>query len=226
MCGRFSQTLSFEILREYFNLDEGVAFPPRYNIAPSLDVNAVRQEEGQRRLVALHWGLIPFWAKDRKIGYKTLNARSETAHKTPSFRAAFRSRRCLIPASGFFEWEKIKGSKQPHFIYRVDEQPLALAGLWERWEDKEKGETVESCTILTTAASQPVAGLHDRMPVILEPEDFARWLDPKEQNVERLRQLLQPAAPGTLTHYPVSTYVNRADQEGPECIAPFKEQPR
>ena len=222
MCGRFSQTLSFEILRDYFNLDEGVALSPRYNIAPTQEVAAVRQKDDRRRLVALHWGLIPFWAKDRKIGYKTLNARSETAHKTPSFRAAFRSRRCLIPASGFYEWDKKRGSKQPHFIQRVDEQPLALAGLWERWEDKEKGEVIESCTILTTAATQPVADLHERMPVILEPEDFALWLDSKEQNVERLRQLLQPAAPGILTLYPVSTYVNKADHEGPECIAPAK----
>ena len=155
MCGRFSQTLSFQVLRDYFHLDGGFAPPPRYNIAPSQAIAAVRQEGDQRHLVTLHWGLIPFWAKDRKIGYKTLNARSETAHKTPSFRAAFRSRRCLIPASGFYEWDKKQGTKQPHFIHRADEQPLALAGLWNHWEDTEKGEMVESCTILTTAAAEP-----------------------------------------------------------------------
>ena len=127
MCGRFSQTLSFQVLRDYFQLDAGFDPPPLYNMAPSQEVAAVRQAEG-RRLVPLHWGLIPFWAKNRKIGYKTLNARSETAHKTPSFRAAFRSRRCLIPASGFYEWDKKQGTKQPHFIHRADEQPLALAG--------------------------------------------------------------------------------------------------
>lgn len=224
MCGRFSQTLPFQDLRDYFQLVEGFDTPPRYNIAPSQDVAAVRLEANRRRLVSLHWGLIPFWAKDRKIGYKTLNARSETAHKTPSFRAAFRSRRCLIPASGFYEWDKKKGTRQPYFIHRADEQPLALAGLWEHWEDSEKGEVVESCTILTAAASQPVADLHERMPVILEPEDFALWLDPQEQNVERLRALLQPAAAGVLTMYPVSKYVNRADHEGKECIMPVENQ--
>lgn len=152
----------------------------------------------------LHWGLIPFWAKDRKIGYRTLNARSETAHKTPAFRAAFRSRRCLIPASGYYEWDKRGGTEQPYYIQRTDGKPITIAGLWERWEDKEVGELVESCTILTTGASEPVAKLHDRMPVILVSEDFDLWLSTEEQKVDCLRDLLVPAAPGILSMYPVA----------------------
>jgi len=218
MCGRFSLTLSFKDLRDYFLLNEGFDPEARYNIAPSQDVAAVRLEEGHRRLVSLHWGLIPFWADDLKIGYRTINARSETAHKTPSFRAAFRSRRCLIPASGFYEWEKKQGTKQPYFIYRTDGKPMAFAGLWEHWEDKEGKEVIESGTILTTDAADPVARLHDRMPVILEPKDFDLWLAPKEQNIDLLRKLLKPAASEVLSIYAVSKYVNKAGNEGERCV--------
>lgn len=218
MCGRFAATFSYEDLEEIFKIIKGIKPDTRYNVAPSQDVPAVREENGERVLVSLHWGLIPFWAKDEKIAYKTINARSETAHKTPSYRAAFRSRRCLIPATGFFEWDKQSGSKQPYFIYRTDEKPMALAGLWEHWDDPEGDKTVESCTILTTDASEPVSKLHDRMPVILEPEDFDQWLDPVEKNVERLRGMLQPAASGTLTMHPVSMYVNKAGHEGERCV--------
>lgn len=221
MCGRFSLKVSFEELLRYFRLDAGFEPEPHYNIAPSQQVAAVREEDGRRLLVNLHWGLIPFWAKDRKIAFKTINARSETAHTSPAFRAAFRGRRCLIPASGFFEWDKKGGSKQPYYIHRVDGQPLALAGLWEHWQSKDGEEAVESCTILTTEPSEPVVRLHDRMPVILEPEDFDRWLDPDEHQVEALRTMLQPAAAGLLEMYPVSRYVNKAGNEGEECIKAF-----
>jgi putative SOS response-associated peptidase YedK len=220
MCGRFSLTLSSEDLLEYFLLSEGYNLEPRYNIAPSQEITAVRLEEGQRRLVSLHWGLIPFWADDRKIGYRTINARSETAHKSPAFRAAFRSRRCLIPATGFFEWDKLQGSRQPFFIYRTDGKPMTFAGLWEHWEDKEGKEFIESCTILTTDAAEPVARLHDRMPVILEPGDFDLWLDPQEQNLEQLRNLMHPTEQGVLSMHPVSRYVNKAGNEGEKCLEP------
>jgi len=145
-----------------------------------------------------------------------INARAETAHKTPAFRAAFRGRRCLIPASGFYEWDKKGGSRQPYNIRRADGKPLALAGLWERWEGEEGKTVIESCTILTTAASEPVSRLHERMPVILEPEHFELWLDPGEQWVERLRELMEPVTPGVLEMYPVSSYVNKAGSEGGE----------
>ncbi len=224
MCGRFSLTLSPKDIWDYFLLREEFNLAQRYNIAPSQEVAAVRLEEGHRRLTYLHWGLIPSWADDRKIGYRTINARSETAHKIPSFRAAFRSRRCLIPASGFYEWEKKQGTKQPYFIYRKDGNPMALAGLWEHWEDKEGKEVIESCTILTTEATDPVARLHDRMPVILEPDVFGFWLDPKEQSVGRLRELLKPAAPEVLSMHAVSKYVNKAGNEGKKCIEPAQEE--
>jgi putative SOS response-associated peptidase YedK len=220
MCGRFSLTYTDQDLLEYFQLARGLDLEPRYNIAPSQPVAAVRVDEGERRLVLLRWGLIPFWANDPKVGYKMINARAETAHKTPAFRAAFRGRRCLIPASGYYEWDKKGGSRQPYHILRADGQPMALAGLWEHWEGEEGKTVIESCTILTTAASEPVARLHDRMPVILEPEDFDRWLDPGEQRVERLRELLQPAAPGVLSMHPISPYVNKASNEGERCIEP------
>lgn len=200
---------------------EGFPLEPRYNIAPSQEVAAVRVEEGQRRLIGLRWGLIPFWAAEPKIGYKMINARSETAHKTPAFRAAFRGRRCIIVASGFFEWDHHSSTRQPYYIHRVDGKPMAFAGLWEHWEEKEGKAVIESCTILTTDAGGPVARLHDRMPVILEPEDFDHWLDPEEHRVERLRELLQPAAPGVLTMYPVSTFVNKATNEEAKCIEPL-----
>ncbi|ABA88238.1 protein of unknown function DUF159 [Syntrophotalea carbinolica DSM 2380] len=223
MCGRFSQTWSYNDIRDYLLLNEGFDLEPSYNIAPSQDVAAVRLEEGRRRLISLHWGLIPFWANDRKISYRTLNARSETAHKSPAFRAAFRGRRCLIPASGFYEWDKKHGTKQPYFIYRTDEEPMTFAGLWEHWEDKEGKEIIESCTILTTEASEPVSSLHDRMPVILEPEDFDLWLNPEEHNITKLRNLMQPAAPGILSMHPVSKYINKAWNEGEKCIAPTED---
>jgi putative SOS response-associated peptidase YedK len=225
MCGRFSQTFSDRDLLEYFHLARSLSLEPRYNIAPSMEVAALREEEGGRRLVFLRWGLIPFWARDRKIGYRTLNARSETAHKTASFRAAFRSRRCLIPANGFYEWDKKGGTRQPWFIHRVDGRPLALAGLWERWQDPEGERVIESCTILTVSAAEPVARLHDRMPVILEPEGFDCWLDPAGQEVETLRGMLKPAATGVLSLYPVSPYVNKAGNEGAECIEPVGKEP-
>jgi len=215
-------TFSSKDLRAHFLLRECTVPEPRYNIAPPQDEVAIRVDEGQRRMVLLNWGLIPFWAKDRKIGYKTINARAETAHKTPSFRAAFRSRRCLIPASGYFEWDKKAATKQPYFIHRADDNPIAFAGLWEHWEDQGGNEVVESCTILTTNAAEPVAQLHDRMPVILEPEDFDLWLDTQEGHIERLQELLRPAAPGVLAMYPVSRYVNKAGNEGARCIEPVE----
>jgi putative SOS response-associated peptidase YedK len=222
MCGRFSLPLSFEDLLEYFQLANGPRIEPRYNIAPGQDVAVVRRVDNERRLALLHWGLIPFWAEDPKIGYRTLNARSETAHKTPAFRAAFRSRRCLIPASGFYEWDRKGGGRQPFYIHRGDGQPMAFAGLWERWHDKEVEKVIESCTILTTDANETVGKLHNRMPAILEQENFDVWLDPEEGSVGELKPLLRPAEPEILVMYPVSRYVNKATNEGEKCLEPIK----
>lgn len=213
--------IRFDKLRDYFKLASSPqSLTPRYNIAPSQEVAAVRQEEGERRLVYLRWGLIPVWAENPKIANKLINARGETAHKLPAFRAAFRKRRCIIPAGGFFEWEKKGKEKRPYYIYRRDGNPMALAGLWERWRDEETDRDIESCTIITTGANQLVARLHDRMPVILEPDDFGTWLDPEEAKPGKLSPLLRPPDEGVLEMYPVSGYVNKPQNEGEKCIEP------
>ena len=222
MCGRFTLILSPEDLAEYFGLAEVPSFGPRYNIAPSQEVAVVRVDEGKRRLVFLRWGLIPFWADDAKIGYKTINARAETVHKSPAFRAAFRNRRCVIPADSFYEWDHRAATRQPYRIARADGNPLAFAGLWEGWDEKDGKSVIESCTILTTESSEPVASLHDRMPVILKSSEFDLWLDPEEKGVDLLKPILYPIDPGTLTMYPVSTYVNKATNEGERCIEQAK----
>lgn len=170
----------------------------------------------------LHWGLIPSWAKDPKIGYKMINARAETADRLPTFRAAFRCRRCLVVASAFYEWDKVSGSRQPYNITRADGKPMAFAGLWEHWEDKEGKTVIDSCAILTTDANAEVARLHNRMPVILEPGVFDLWLDPKEQHVNQLKSLLHPSEDGTLHLQPVSRYVNKPVNEGERCIEPVE----
>lgn len=220
MCGRISQSFTQFDLFDYFQLAPGPLPPRRYNIAPSQEIAAVRLEAGERHLASLRWGLIPFWAKDARIGYRMFNARAETVHRLPAFRAAFHGRRCLIPVNGFYEWDRGGKRKQPWFIRRADATPLALAGLWEHW--REGSVTIESAAILTTVAAEPLTRLHDRMPVILEPEDFTRWLDPAAAAVETLRGLLQPAASGVLEMFPVSSYVNKAGNEGERCVAPVE----
>lgn len=224
MCGRFTLPASPAELLAYFQLKEAPAFEPRYNIAPSQEVATVRVEEGKRNLAFLRWGLIPYWADDPKIGYRSINARAETVHKSPAFRAAFRKRRCIIPAGGFYEWLTEGKEKQPFYIYRRDGKPMAFAGLWERWHDEETSRDIESCTILTTEANELVGRLHNRMPVILEPDTFVLWLDPEEQKGDVLKALLHPADSETLTMYPVSTFVNKSTNEGKRCIEPVKEQ--
>ena len=222
MCGRFTITFTPDDIREFFGLFEVPGFDLRYNVAPSQDVPAIRLEEDKRRLVFLRWGLIPFWSGDPGTWYRAINARSETVHKTPAFRAAFRKRRCIIPAGGFFEWLKKGKEKQPYYIRRKDGRPMAFAGLWEHWEGEDKGEskTIESCTIITTVSNKLVGELHNRMPVILEARDFEPWLDPSKESPGELVSLLKPAPEEVLEMYPVSGYVNRPQNEGKECIEP------
>ncbi|NLC70343.1 MAG: SOS response-associated peptidase [Desulfuromonadaceae bacterium] len=225
MCGRYFLILTLDDLIEIFGVEKNGFLEPRYNIAPSQSVPAIRQEETGRRLVMLRWGLIPPWAKDTKIGYRTINARSETAATLPSFRSAFRQRRCLIPALGFFEWDKQSGSRQPYQIRRRDDRPMAFAGLWERWQNPQDQAVIESCTILTTKANEEVSRIHDRMPVILEPSGFSLWLDPDEHRPEKLQPLLRPVEDGQLALKPVSTYVNSPRNEGEKCLEPVGEKP-
>jgi putative SOS response-associated peptidase YedK len=196
------------------------ALPPRYNIAPSQPI-AVVANNGQNRLEFLQWGLIPSWAKDPQIGNQMINARAESLAQKPSFRVAYRRRRCLIPADGFFEWRKEDGSrsKTPMYIHMKSGQPFAFAGLWEIWQ--QNGDTpLLSCTIITTAPNALLETIHNRMPVILRPEDYALWLDPEERTPQQLDGLLVPFAADQMEAYAVSTLVNSPRFDSPACIAP------
>ena len=167
----------------------------------------------------LHWGLIPSWAKDPKMGAKLINARAETVAEKPAFRTAFRQRRCLVLADGFYEWQtqENKKQKQPYYIRLNDWQPFAFAGLWERWQDAE-GEVIESCTLLTTEANELMCPIHNRMPVILDPKDYDVWLDPEVKQADVLQSLLHPYASEKMTAYPVSKAVNKPSNDTAECI--------
>jgi putative SOS response-associated peptidase YedK len=165
----------------------------------------------------LHWGLIPFWADDPKLGSKLINARAETVADKPAFRSAFRHRRCLIVADGFYEWQQQENGKQPFYLRLKDDRPFALAGLWEHWEE-DGGEAIDSCTILTTDANELTSPIHSRMPVILDPKDYDMWLDSSVRKSESLQSLLRPYASEKMEAYPVSKTVNRPTNDRPECI--------
>ncbi|MDQ3795290.1 MAG: SOS response-associated peptidase [Actinomycetota bacterium] len=217
MCGRYTLVTPAKKLAEEFSLDaSSVDLPPNYNVAPTQGVAAVLSEGGERRLEILRWGLIPPWADDPQIGSRMINARAETAPEKPSFRRAFRERRCLIPADGFYEWKRTNGSKQPYYIHMKDERPFAFAGLWESWNDN-GGPAIRSCTILTTGPNALVAGVHDRMPVILPAGSYDAWLDPEAERDE-LAALLAPYPEDEMEAYPVSRFVNSPSNNDPRCI--------
>ncbi len=220
MCGRFTLTASAQALKELFPLFDEADPEPRYNIAPTQTVLAVRQlaQAARPEFVPLRWGLIPHWADDPKIGYRMINARAETAASKPAFRSPFRQSRCLILADGYYEWKKTDGSKQPFYIRRKDGKPFAFAGLYSHWDKEEK--PIDSCTILTTDANELMRPLHDRMPVILAPSVFAQWLDPTQHEPEPLQALLRPFPSEAMTAFPIGTYVNNARNQGPACVAP------
>ncbi len=217
MCGRFTQAADGEIIARVFDLPEAPRMAPRYNIAPTQEVAAVRADGAGRRISLLHWGLIPSWAKERTMGARMINARADTLAEKPAFRSAFRARRCLIVADGFYEWQKPGGGKRPHFIGFRDRRPFGFAGLWERWSP-EGDEAVESCTIITTEANDLLAPIHDRMPVILEPDQFALWLDPTVTDPARVAGLLHPYPSGALEAYPVGLLVNNPANDSPACL--------
>jgi len=219
MCGRFIQYASGAVLAERFQLPVRPDLTPRYNVAPGQPIGAVRiAGTGGREWVTLRWGLVPAWAPEPKTSYSTINARAETVADKPAYRQAFRRRRCLIPADGFYEWRKLGARKQPYCIAPTDGQPFAFAGLWERWE--RDGQVLESGTILVTQANALIASIHDRMPVILDPVDEARWLDSRLTDPAALRPLLVPCPPERLRLWPVSLAVNRPGAEGPDLMAP------
>src|SRR4051794_17635833 len=219
MCGRYTLLASPEELRELFGLDEVPDLAPRYNIAPSQQVAAVRRVAGQERreLVPLRWGLIPPWADDPAIGNRLINARAKAVADKPSFRSALRCRRCLVLADGLFEWQSLQGKKQPYYFRLRDGRPFAVAGLWERWSRGGHG-AVESCTLITTEANDLVRPLHERMPVILPPDGYEVWLDPAVQRPGQLQPLLRPYRAEEMTAYPVSVRVNSPRNDDAGCV--------
>ncbi len=218
MCGRFSQTKTAAELEAVFALTAAPALVPRYNIAPGQSVPVIRQgRDGRRELVELAWGLVPHFSRDRKSGYKNINARAETVRDKPSFRDAVVRRRCVVVGDGFYEWHHPEGQKRgtPHFIRRKDGAPLAMAGLWERWHD-EKGEVLETCAIITRDADAVVRPLHDRMPVILDASQLDVWLSPVTTMPEV--EGLLAATPPPLETYRVSSHVNSPAHDDPKCL--------
>jgi putative SOS response-associated peptidase YedK len=222
MCGRFTLTeLDPDLVAETFALPGVPDLPPRYNIAPTQPVATVIYDAdgGRNELVVMRWGLIPSWAKDPTIGSRLINARGETVHEKPSFRSAFKRRRCLIVADGFYEWQQqASGPKVPMYITLRDHRPFGFAGLWERWTEPESGEVLTTCTIVTTTPNDLMAPIHNRMPVILPRDAYAAWLDPAQEGGEQVRRLLRPYPAEQMIAYPVSRKVNSPANDSPDLI--------
>lgn len=219
MCSRYSLTSPPEAVRATFAYKTDADFPPRYNIAPSQPVAIVRLDlKGERELALVRWGLIPSWVKDPREFAALINARGETVADKPSFRGAMRHRRCLVPADGFYEWTGEAGRKQPHLIRRKDGGPMAFAGLWEHWLGAD-GSEIDTMAIITTSANRMMRPIHDRMPVILAPEQFGMWLDVKGVPAKDAAMFLQPAPESLLAERPVSRAVSNPRNEGPELWA-------
>ena len=231
MCGRFTLASDAEALNQtFFNFAGPMNLSPRYNISPTQDVAVIANtspdtgehpETGQVEF--FHWGLIPAWAKDPKIGNRMINARSETLSEKPSFRNAYKRRRCLILADGYYEWRKIPGDrlKQPVYIRLKSQKPFALAGLWEVWQLDGMDEPLRSCTIITCPPNPLLEEIHHRMPVILSQDTYTEWLAPNQQSADTLQPLLVPYLDEEMEAYPVSRFVNRPTNDSPECIAPY-----
>ena len=226
MCGRYRLSRRKQIIAERFDAEpEAEDWSPRYNIAPTQPVPVIRQKPNQpaRELSVVRWGLIPSWATDASIGNKTINARSESVTTTASFREPFQSQRCLIPGDGFYEWQKSGKSRQP-FCFEVDDGELfAFAGLWDRWTDPQ-GKIIESCTILTTTPNSLLADFHDRMPVILQPDDYSRWLNPRPGDTAAALRMLVPYT-GAMRRYPVSMRLNQVQNDDEDCARPIEIEP-
>jgi putative SOS response-associated peptidase YedK len=221
MCGRFALKAPASAITEIFQVDVLPDLIPRYNIPPTSKVATVRQvDDGSRELAELRWGLIPSWAKDKKIGYRLINARGETVRTKPSFRSAFKRRRLLILADGFYEWHREGKKKIPHLIGMRNEQPFAMAGIWERWKDKETEGEIQSCSIITTGPNELMEQIHNRMPVILPPDRWDQWLDPTNHDTEALEELLVSYPADEMKEKVVNTYVNNVKNKGPDCQEP------
>jgi putative SOS response-associated peptidase YedK len=223
MCGRFVQVEKPEFYAEHFGVEfvRTEMLSGSFNVAPTQRVYAVAEHDGDRVLTSFRWGLVPHWAKDLKIGARSINARSETAATKPTFRSSFARRRCLIPVDGFYEWERKAKGKLPHYIRAKDGSPLPLAGLWSSWRDPETDERVLTCTILTGEPNELLAPIHDRMPVILPEEVWEEWLDPDNDDVDEVARLLTTYPAGLMEEHAVSTLVNSVANDSPELIAPL-----
>jgi putative SOS response-associated peptidase YedK len=218
MCGRYTITSAPEALRALLGYDERPNFPPRYNVAPTQPIPIVRWVAGKRHFALVRWGLLPSWVKDPKTFSLLINARGETAAEKPAFRAAMKRRRCLIPADGFYEWQKTGARKRPFFVHAKSGAPLVFAGLWETWEGP-NGEQLDTATIVTTAANRTLRPIHERMPVILAPEAFDLWLDTDRVDAKTAAALIKPAPDDLLEAYEISTAVNRVANDNPKLIA-------
>jgi putative SOS response-associated peptidase YedK len=227
VCGRFVQYSPLETLQNVFSVGK-VVFEavPNYNVAPSQNILAVVKHDNKNKLERLYWGLVPFWAKDVSIGSRMINARLETVSEKPSFRNAFKKRRCLIPADGFYEWKGEPGHKQPFFVTTDADEPFAFAGLWETWTKKESADKVvyKSCTIITTEARGPIGEIHKRMPVLLLPDFYEKWLNTEAQDPKKLGKILQDGIIDDVRFYPVSTYVNSVKNNDSSCLEPIRQQ--
>ncbi|HUV76519.1 MAG TPA: SOS response-associated peptidase [Desulfobacterales bacterium] len=224
MCGRFVQNSPLHTIQQIFDVETPLLeVVPNYNVAPTQKILSIVKHENKNRLETLHWGLVPFWAKDISIGSRMINARAETVAEKPSFRNAFKKRRCLIPADGFYEWKGKKGAKQPHYISSLSVEPFAFAGLWEKWTDKESDDDTvyKSCTIITTAARGSIREIHDRIPVILSPEFHEKWLNTDMQDPKALKIILREGMVHDLKYHPVSKRVNAVKNNDPSCIEPI-----
>ena len=217
MCGRFTQRKPAEVIAREFKVEVPELFP-RYNIAPTQEVLAVREGGEGREAAALRWGLIPSWAKDPAMGARMINARAETIAEKPAFRGAYMRRRCLVPADGFYEWGLAGGRKVPYLFQLKGGALFGIAGLWERWEQDD--EALETCALLTTEANETVRSVHDRMPVIISADDYDLWLDPSVSRPEMLQHLLKPLSPTLMIAHPVPKLVNNPGYDDPRCVEP------
>jgi putative SOS response-associated peptidase YedK len=219
MCGRYTVISNPEALRALFGYEEQPNFPPRYNIAPTQPIAIVRLVDGKRRFALVRWGLLPSWVKDPKTFTLLINARGETVCDKPAYRAAMKRRRCLIPADGFYEWQKAGDRKQPFYVHAASGEPLAFAGLWETWTGP-NGEELETGTIVTTTANGTLKPIHERMPVIVPREAFGLWLNCTDVDAKTAEALIAPAPEGLLEAYEISTAVNRTANDNPKLLEP------
>ena len=224
MCGRYRLSRRKQIIEEHFDSVSGEEdWSPRYNVAPTQPVPIIRQNprEPHRELSLVRWGLVPAWAKDSRGAAKMINARSETAATMPAFRDAMKFRRCIVPADGFYEWKKSGAARQPYCFEVSDGELFAFAGIWERWKDP-SGNTLETCSILTTTSNAVAAQVHDRMPVILDSDSYDLWLDPGMRDVAAAAELLKPCDARLMRSYPVSARVNHVANDDAECSTPVE----